>query len=155
VCSVIDLLILSQIPAIGANRLRSLVSHFGDSSYVSSASAKEIATIEGFSKKLASTVTHFFKGAAHAKAKLYAERQLSKLNRIEGRILTFWDDQYPDLLKKIYDPPPFLFMKGMLQKGDGYAIGIVGTRSPSAYGIDVTEKFSQEFANLGITVVSG
>jgi DNA processing protein len=155
VCSVIDLLILSQIPAIGANRLRSLVSHFGDPCHVSTASAKEISAIEGFSKKLASTVTHFFKSAAYVKANIYAERQLSKLNHAEGRILTFWDEQYPDLLKKIYDPPPFLFVKGTIQKEDSYAIGIVGTRSPSEYGMGITEKFSHEFAKLGITVVSG
>lgn len=154
-CSVIDLLILSQIPSIGANRLRSLVSHFGDPVLVSSASAKEISTIEGFSRKLASTVTHFFRSNDSAKAKLYAERQLSRLNKAEGNILTFWDERYPDLLKKIYDPPPLLFIQGTIEKEDTYAIGIVGTRSPSDYGISVAEKFSQEFAKLGITVVSG
>ncbi len=153
--SVFDLLVLSQIPNIGSNRLRALVSHFGNSSGVFQASVKDIAAVDSFSKKLAAQVVHFREQVEFEGARRYAEKQLSRLNTIEGRILTFWDKQYPEPLKKIYDPPPFLFVRGEVCEDDKYSIAIVGTRSPSDYGNSMAEKFSQEFTRIGITVVSG
>ena len=153
--SVVDLLTLSQVPHVGASRLRTLVSHFADTSEIFKASARDIAVVEGFSKKLASLTAHFFKNSGLDDGRRYAEYQLSRLNKINGRIITFWDKVYPDHLRKIYDPPPFLFMRGEVKENDKYSIAMVGTRSPSDYGMTLAEKFSQEFAQMGITVVSG
>jgi DNA processing protein len=153
--SVIDLLLLSQIPGIGANRVRTLVSHFGSPTVVLEAPVRAIIEVDGFSKKLAYTIVQFVKSDQFDIAKEYAEHQLSRMNKNEGHIVTFWDKHYPDALKKIYDPPPFLFYRGEFRDEDKYAIAIVGTRSPSEYGIGMAEKFSQELSRLGITVVSG
>ncbi len=153
--SVFDLLVLSQIPNIGPNRLRALVSHFDDTSNIVAASAREISHIDGFSKKLASEILAFFKGEKLDEARKYAEQQLSKLNKYEGNIISFWDKQFPDALKRIDDPPVMLFMKGMFDELDCYAIAIVGTRVPSTYGAMMAEKFSEELTKVGITIVSG
>jgi DNA processing protein len=153
--SVSDLLILSQIPGIGANRVRTLVSHFGSPTAVLEAPVRAITEVEGFSKKLAYAIVQFVKSDPFEVAKEYAARQLSRMNRSEGHIVTFWDKQYPDALKKIYDPPPFFFYKGEICEADKYSIAIVGTRSPSEYGIGMTERFCQELSRLGITIVSG
>ena len=153
--SVFDLLLLTQIPGIGPNRLRVLVSRFGEPSNIFSAAAKELSQVEGFSKKLASEVTGFLKSDKLDDAKQFAERQLSKLNKAEGKIITFWDKQYPELLKRIDDPPVMLFMKGELDEMDSYSLAIVGTRMPSTYGTAMAEKFSEDLSRLGITIVSG
>lgn len=153
--SVSDLLVLSQIPGIGGQRLRNLVSHFGNPTDVLQASAREISGIEGFSKRLASVVAHFIRGEALEPAQRYAAQQLSRINNINGRLLTFWDKQYPDLLKKIYDPPPYLFVRGTIQESDKYALAVVGTRTPSEYGRLMAERFSHDIVSLGIMVVSG
>ncbi|MBI5215833.1 MAG: DNA-protecting protein DprA [Ignavibacteriae bacterium] len=153
--SVFDLLVLSRIPNIGPNRLRALVSHFDDASNIVAASAKEIAHIDGFSKKLASEILAFFKGEKLPEARKYAEQQLSKLNKYEGNIISFWDKQFPDALKRIDDPPVMLFMKGTFDELDCYSIAIVGTRVPSTYGTMMAEKFSEELTKIGITIVSG
>lgn len=70
-------------------------------------------------------------------------------------MVTFWDEEYPDQLKRIYDPPPFLFLKGALQPQDAAAIAVVGTRNPTPYGTHVAQHFAGELAGKGITVVSG
>jgi DNA processing protein len=150
-----DLIILSRIPGIGPNRLRILVSHFGNPTDALDGSAREIINVEGFSKKLAVAVTSFKKNSKYAEASKYVDHQLSKLNKISGNIVTYWSKDYPDLLKKIFDPPPYLFLKGNIIEEDKYAIAIVGTRNPSKYGIAIAEKFSQELSRLGITIVSG
>ena len=95
-----DLIILSRIQGIGPNRLRTLVSHFGNPTDVLNAPAREIINVEGFSKKLAVALTSFKKNSKYAEASKYADHQLSKLNKISGSIVTFWSKDYPDLLKK-------------------------------------------------------
>jgi len=48
---------------------------------------------------------------------------------------SFYDKEYPELLKEIYDPPIVLYVKGKLPK-PGYAgVGIVGSREASINGL--------------------
>ncbi len=150
-----DLIILSRIQGIGPNRLRLLVSHFGNPASALNASAREVAFVEGFSQKMAVAVSSFRKSSKYIEAEKYAENQLAKTNKTGTRIITFWEKEYPDLLKKIYDPPPYFFLKGKLLNEDKFSIAIVGTRNPSSYGTTITEKFTQELTRLGITIVSG
>jgi DNA processing protein len=152
---VFDLLVLSQIPAVGSNRLRGLVARFGSPDSAMNAPAREIALVDGFSKKLATSVAHFRKSSSYDNACSWASRQLSRLNRAGGRIVSCWDEAYPELLRRIYDPPAFFFIKGTLTDNDRYSIAVVGTRNPSEYGLSLAGRFSHEFARLGITVISG
>lgn len=48
-----------------------------------------------------------------------------------------------------------LFVRGSLLNSDKYAVAVVGTRNPTAYGKHIAEKFSAELSEQGITVVSG
>lgn len=144
-----DLLHLASIPKIGNNRLRALITHFKTASAVLSASPRELARVEGIDKTIASSIAH------SALSEEFIEDQLSRLNKADGRIVTLWDNEYPSLLKKIYDPPVFLFVRGKFEKEDQYSIAIVGTRIPSPYGKLMAERFAKELSSLGITIVSG
>ena len=79
-----DLLTLSEIPGIGPNRLRLLVSHFKDTRAVSEASAKELIAVEGIERKTALSVVNFYRdsGAALAKRHVDVQLNLSFRNRI-------------------------------------------------------------------------
>jgi DNA processing protein len=66
-----------------------------------------------------------------------------------------WDEEYPEYLRKIYDPPPFLFVRGKIEQNDRFAIAIVGTRVPSPYGRLAAERFAHELCDKGIAIVSG
>ncbi len=145
---VLDLLSLASVPRIGPYKIRALVSHFGSPSAVLSASPRELIKVEGIDKKLASNI-------AHHNGKAFAREQLKRLNRAGGRILTIWEKGYPELLKKIYDPPAFLYVLGEVLPEDRHAIAIVGTRHPTPYGKSVAETLSRDLAQVGLTVVSG
>jgi DNA processing protein len=144
-----DLLRLAAIPGVGANRLRALVTHFGSPTSALEAAPRELIRAEGIDKKLASTIAH------HTGGELFAEEQFSLVNKVNGRIVTLWHDEYPEYLRKIYDPPPLLFVLGTIEKNDKYAVAIVGTRRPSAYGKYVADRFAKELAEKGICIVSG
>jgi len=144
-----DLLMLASVPGIGGNRLRQLIQHFGSPAAALAASPTELSRVDGLDKKLASAVHHNTLGPA------FVDDQLSRLNKINGSIVTLWDDAYPALLSAIYDPPPILFVMGAFDPADRFAIGIVGTRHPTLYGRTMAEKFSADLTTAGITVVSG
>jgi len=70
------------------------------------------------------------------------------------KIITIQDKEYPPLLKEIYDPPYILYVKGKIENHP-FPIAMIGTRTPSFYGIKIAEKFSFSLASLGFTIVSG
>ncbi len=64
------------------------------------------------------------------------------------------DDNYPKLLKEIYDAPPCLFTRGCLNN-DGFTLAVVGPRKFSPYGKQITEEIVRDLASQGIVIVSG
>ena len=64
------------------------------------------------------------------------------------------DDSYPEKLRQIEDYPLGLFKKGSLP-GQEKAIGIVGSRIPSAYGKEMASYFARELSKAGVTIISG
>lgn len=71
-------------------------------------------------------------------------------------LLTVLDDRYPVNLRRIYNRPPFLFVTGSLDSElDRRSIAVVGTRKPSAEGLDQARSLATQLAERGITVVSG
>lgn len=79
-----------------------------------------------------------------------------KVEKMGGYILTYDDEEYPPLLKKIYSPPYVLYLMGQRLKWDELlTITVVGTRKYSSYGKKVTETITKELSSMGATVVSG
>lgn len=84
--------------------------------------------------------------------------QLRRLDRVGGRLVTWADEAYPDLLRHIHDPPLFLFVRGKLEDAIGEklpAVAVVGSRTPSSYGRRMAQVLSAGLAERGLTVVSG
>ncbi len=80
-------------------------------------------------------------------------------NAIKARKIGFvsiLDDLYPEMLKQIFDPPPFLFYKGEIKKSHfNRTIAIVGTRKPTTYGKISTAKIAKLLCEKGFTIISG
>lgn len=71
------------------------------------------------------------------------------------KTITFYDEEYPYLLKEIDSPPLCLYCKGNTQLLNTVCIGVVGSRRPSEYGLVVTKQFVKELAEADVTIVSG
>ena len=69
--------------------------------------------------------------------------------------MTLDDAEYPALLREIHDPPTVLYVWGKLEPRDHHAIGVVGSRHTSHYGLECAKKISYQIAYAGLTVVSG
>lgn len=72
------------------------------------------------------------------------------------RILTMQDVQYPQKLRSIGQPPLVLYYRGEFPEFDKIpAVGVVGTRKASVYGLSMARRFGAELAACGMCVVSG
>src|SRR5207247_7393213 len=70
------------------------------------------------------------------------------------RVLSPIDAEYPALLAAT-SLPPTLWVCGTLLDADGLAIGIVGARRATTYGVEVAERLAADLAARGVTIVSG
>lgn len=91
---------------------------------------------------------------AHANER-YIERIINRLDELDVKVSTLYSENYPILLKNIYDPPAVLYYKGTLYPELRLPIAIVGAREPSDYGRRVTRELAEELASAGACIVSG
>lgn len=82
------------------------------------------------------------------------EDEKEKYRKNKVRVLNYNSSEYPEMLKEISNPPPFLYIKG---KGrfSNKSLAVVGTRKISSYGKLACDKIVSGFNNKGITIVSG
>ncbi len=149
----VDLFLLLSVDKIGPSRIRSLLSRFKSFDNILNASYVELQETEGISSELAKRIINI-KSKREEFVKI-VENQLKRLNKINAKLITIWDADYPSLLKKIYDPPLILYTKGNISEENNYSIAAVGTRQPTNYGKIQTERIVSELSLSGITIVSG
>lgn len=76
--------------------------------------------------------------------------------RLNAKIITFDDENYPQLLKHISDPPLVLYIQGKVPELDKVlTIGVVGTRRATKYGMLLTERFCHVLGREGVVTISG
>ncbi|MBO5884386.1 MAG: DNA-processing protein DprA [Clostridia bacterium] len=69
--------------------------------------------------------------------------------------ITIECDKYPSGLLQLDQPPHILYYRGDISLLNTNCIAIVGTRSPTFYGKDITTKFAKELCEEKYTIVSG
>jgi len=148
-----DLYLLLSVDRIGPAKIRNLLARFKKLSNVLTASTLELVETEGISKELASRIRKI--SSQKDSIQKFLEKELKTLEKLGGRIITVWDEDFPPLLKKIYDPPLVLSVLGQFDEKDKYSIAVVGTRMPTNYGKIQTEKIVSDLVEQNITIVSG
>ncbi len=75
-------------------------------------------------------------------------------------VVTWVDEAYPPQLRELPDPPPALYVRGLVAAGlDAlscrHVVAVVGSRSPSAYGREMARAIARDLTAAGVLVVSG
>jgi DNA processing protein len=70
-------------------------------------------------------------------------------------IISLDDQRYPPVLRRIYDPPPVLYIRGTLIQQGNLAVAIVGSRCCSLYGQQQSSQFAYLLGSSGFMIVSG
>lgn len=141
-------LALARVAGIGSVYYRRLVDAFGTPADVFAKSYDELADVEGIGAERARALAAFDGWDA-------VDKELSRAEEL-GLGCTVWgEDDYPEMLSAIYDPPPVLYSKGSLDRSPAPAVAVVGTRRPTDYGLRATTLICGALAEAGLAVVSG
>lgn len=70
-------------------------------------------------------------------------------------MVTKSDDGYPTWLRECPQAPAVLYVQGTLLPEDEAAVAVVGTRTPSYYGVAMAEQLAGDLARSGLTIISG
>ncbi len=144
----IRLLNLTKVKGLGPQRVRSIVSFFPKDIDIFSLSKSELCQAPGIDLKSAEAIHQYDPDG-------FGEKELNRCEKINAKIITFWDDDFPVLLKKIYDPPVLLYTKGKPLQKQFDGLGVVGTRNITPYGRKMTKSIVNELVSFDLTIVSG
>lgn len=142
------LVALNMIEKVGPIRVRHLLEAFGDAASVLKAPSSRLTRVQGIGEDVAGFISRW-------EDKVDLAVELKRIEEYGCRILTQTDEEYPRLLREIYDPPIVLYVRGKLVEKDHQGIAMVGSRMTSAYGAETARKLGYQLAYAGVTVVSG
>ena len=140
-------LFLKSVPGVGNLLGKRLIDLFKTPQQVFQAPPEKLLQVDGVTKRhVAAIKSH--------KMPAHVEAELALLERKKFRIVPLTDSEYPQLLREIPDPPPFLYVSGSLC-GSASQIAVVGSRNATGYGLSTTKNLCSDLAALGLTIVSG
>ena len=137
----------NRVSGIGAARLRALLDYFGDLELAWHAPTHDLQQAGLDRRSLARLLK--------ARSALDLDAEVERLARAGVQVLTWDDAAYPSNLRKVYNAPPLLYVRGSIEKRDEWAVAVVGTRRASVYGKEAARMVSRGLAQAGVTIVSG
>ena len=142
------LIALNMIEHVGPIRVRQLLEYFADAPAILRASRDKLMQVRGIGVDVAEAIATWESG-------IDLTGELKRIKEFGCHVVTQSDEQYPELLRQIYDPPIVLYVKGELTPKDKNAVAMVGSRQTTHYGLEVARKLGYQLGYIGVTVVSG
>src|SRR5579862_7632982 len=139
---------MNMIPKMGPVRLRRLLEVFETPERILQARESELRGIEGIGPEVAASVARW-------QETVDLDAELKRIADFGAQVLTQESPEYPRSLREIHNPPIVLYVWGEVLERDQHAIGVVGSRQTSHYGLESAKKLSYQLAYAGLTVVSG
>ena len=141
-----DWLVILNAPSVGGASLIRVIEALGGASAVAAANTRDL-TRHGLSDETAAAIT----GPDEARI----ESDLKWLSDPNHHLLCWDDDAYPALLRRINGPPAALFIDGDPGCLWQPQIAVIGSRNPTAGGLDHARDFATTLARQGMTITSG
>lgn len=139
-------LVALRAPGLGNQRLRKLVEEFGGIKPVLALSGTQLSAA-GLSQESIDALRH--------PDEALLEQDSAWLAGPGHHLLTFDQPDYPSLLASIPGAPVALWVAGDPDLLWRPQIAIVGSRNPTAGGLEHARDFAAELARLGFTITSG
>src|SRR5215470_15614678 len=134
---------------IGSRKLRTIFEHFQSLVPAWEAGWFDLKEVPGLPEQ---AIMKFLQKRHEIKPELL----LKTLREREVSAYPMCHPNYPKRLKEIHDPPSVLYVLGRFSAQDlKWAVGMVGTRRPTAYGQRLAKEMSRGLAESGVTIISG
>lgn len=139
---------LSLIPNLGSKKIQKLLEKYKTPERIYNLSKKELLKNIGIGEKVANNILN-------NNIRNSVIKHIAYMNNNKIDIITIEDEEYPTILKQIYDPPISLYIKGNKKIINNKSIGIVGCRQATEYGKSAAKYFAYNLAHQGINIISG
>lgn len=138
---------LGRVDRLGTRSALKLIEHFGSAQAAYMASLTELE-----STGLPATVC---RAVFQQEGLKEAEKDVKAAKELNLELICLEDENYPPMLRQIPDPPVVLYVRGDAQALSRFGLAVVGTRKPSAYGLQVARKLARDLAERQLVIVSG
>jgi DNA processing protein len=148
--TIIPKLALALIPGIGANLARALMARCQSAEEIFRLGNRELLSIPGIGPLLADRLLR-------AGTLKRAEEEVRYLEKENLSFRFLFDPDYPVRLSQCPDAPIVFFYRGELPADGARLLSVVGTRSPTARGKEVTREMIRGLADMGhqVVIISG
>jgi len=141
---------LREKAKVGPKAFQQLLMSFGSPENVYNASKEELLSLPRMTPEKAEQILKSQDWLPEI------EEHLLYLEEQEIGILTILDDNYPQLLKQIDDPPPLLYFKGEFPVREQIFVAVIGThRGYTTQRIELAVQIGKNLAQREVVVVSG
>ncbi|HRN55260.1 MAG TPA: DNA-processing protein DprA [Agriterribacter sp.] len=137
-----------MVPHIGDVHARELLQHFGSAQQIFAARKSSLDKFPGIGLVRSASIKAFSDFQR-------AEEELLFIERYNITVLRQTDAAYPQRLLHCYDAPSLLYYKGTADLNHHRIMAIIGTRSHTEYGKEMTGKIIEAIASHHVLVVSG
>ena len=139
---------LNAVSQIGSKSVKKLLKLFGSAENVWRTESSELIKA-GFNQRAAENLAEFRNKYPDAVEKLI---EFCKVKKV--KICTYFDEDYPPILKEISAAPVVFYYRGEL-KPNAKRLAIVCSRDATDYGLNVAKMLATELTKAGFTIVSG
>lgn len=139
---------LSQVRGVGRVLADKLMACRGSAQAIFQSSLKDLTRALGGHSRLAQEILN---QSAIAKA----EELLVAHSKADIRIITRWEENYPERLKHTHGAPTLLYFRGDVDLNQAKILSIVGTRRATSYGKRVIETLLSDLSSYPLLLVSG
>ncbi len=139
---------LSLIKNLGSIRKQKLLQIYKNPERIYNLTKEEILKVKGFNEILATNLLN-------QNIKENLDKYIQKMNKEKVNIITIEDEEYPKILRNIYDYPISLYIKGNEKILNNRSVGIIGCRNATQYGIKMAQYFAYNLAKNDVNIVSG
>ena len=142
------LIALSQLKGVGFRRAHQIIEQYG-SAY------QFIETCLSNPLKIPVKIRENCNRSIINKAFEYAESQMLYCEKHKVRVLAYFDNEYPDRLRRYDDSPLVLYVQGNIDLNSIRMVGIVGTRNMTSYGKWMIEDVVRDLKQYEVVTISG
>ena len=143
---------LTLIKGVGNVLARQLIQFFGEAKAVFTEKQRMLEKVPGIGEYTAAKIKE-----SETTALKRAEQEIIFIEKNKITIHSILDDQYPVRLRECQDAPVVFYYRGVADLHASHVISIVGTRSATEYGRNLTETLIKDLAEAfpDVLIVSG
>lgn len=146
--TIIKTLALCHFSDVKPRLMEALLTHFGNLKRIFKTDAGTLMSIAGMTANTANKISEA--GYFIDKAEKYYEKQ----KKLDVKIVSRFDKEYPERLFELNDPPSLLYYRGNLFKSDNKLIALVGAENASHEGIELTTSIAKKLSSKNVSIVS-